>query len=88
MSRAESNSLQWVRLEWLDLRALTKYAAVSERTIREWIHRSNNPLPAVQVGKKLLVRRSAFDEWLTAHKVERSQSVDLIVNDVMKRIRD
>jgi hypothetical protein len=37
--------------EWLDLRALTQYASVSQRTIREWIHRSGNPLPAAQVGK-------------------------------------
>jgi excisionase family DNA binding protein len=87
MSKAESNSQQCVQMEWLDLRALTMYAAVSERTIREWIHRPNNPLPAAQVGNKLLVKRSALDEWLAAHTVEPSQSVDVIVNDVMQRIR-
>jgi excisionase family DNA binding protein len=87
MSKRESNSRQSVELEWLDLRALIEYAAVSERTIREWIHRSNNPLPAAQVGNKLLVKRRAFDEWLAAHKVEPSQRVDLIVSDVMRRMR-
>ena len=87
MSKAESNSQQCLELEWLDLRALTRYAAVSERTIREWIHRSNNPLPAAQVGNKLLVKRSSFDEWLAAHTLEPSQSVDVIVNDVMQRMR-
>jgi hypothetical protein len=35
--------------EWLDLKALTGYACVSERTLREWIHRDSNPLPASRV---------------------------------------
>ena len=57
--------------EWLDLRALQRYACVSERTLREWIHRPVNPLPAVRVGTKLLVRRGVFDAWLEAHQVTR-----------------
>jgi hypothetical protein len=61
-------------LEWLDLAALTRYVAVSERTLREWIHRVVDPLPACQVEKKILVRRSAFDRWLERHPV---QSFDL-----------
>jgi len=56
--------------EWLDLRALTQYASVSERTMREWIHRPANPLPAVRVGAKILVRRSEFDRWLEKHRLE------------------
>lgn len=46
------------RAEWLDLKALQQYACVSERTLREWIHRPLNPLPATRVGTKLLVRRA------------------------------
>ena len=37
------------QLEWLDLKALQLYACVSERTLREWIHRPFNPLPAARV---------------------------------------
>ena len=47
--------------EWLDLKALTGHACVSERTLREWIHRPTNPLPATQVGK-ILIRRTSFDQ--------------------------
>jgi hypothetical protein len=50
-----------IRAEWMDLKALQQYACISERTIREWIRRPRNPLPAVQVDKKLLVKRSQFD---------------------------
>jgi hypothetical protein len=63
-----------VSLEWLDLRALTEYASVSEKTLRAWIHRVVDPLPACQVEKKIFVRRSAFDRWLEKHAV---QSVDM-----------
>jgi excisionase family DNA binding protein len=58
------------QLEWLDLRALQQYACVSERTLREWIHRPTNPLPAAHVGTKILVRRSAFDHWLESHSLK------------------
>jgi excisionase family DNA binding protein len=70
---------EWVAvpLEWMDLKALTCYACVSERTLREWIHRPINPLPAVRVGTKILVRRSAFDTWLESHPLMPADSVDV-----------
>lgn len=83
-----TDRLQKLPREWLNLRALTEYASVSERTLREWIHRFENPLPAVQVGNKLLVKKSVFDQWLTGHAIAPSESVDVIVEDVMQRMRD
>ena len=70
---------------WMDLRALTKYAAVSERTIREWIHRQPNPLPAVQVGKKILIHRQEFDRWLGAHPLRPAEAIDVdgVIRDMM-----
>ncbi len=87
MSKVEANSQRRVQMEWLDLRALKHYASVSTRTIREWIHRTNNPLPAAQVGNKLLISRTVFDDWLAGHTVQPQQSVTAIVEDVMQRIR-
>ena len=49
MSKVEANSQQRVQMEWLDLRALTDYVAVSERTAREWIHRAEDPLPSLHL---------------------------------------
>lgn len=68
--------------EWLDLKALQQYACVSERTLREWIHRAENPLPAVRVGTKILVRRSTFDQWLENHKLL-TVDVGCIVNELV-----
>ena len=56
--------------KWMDLQALTRYAAVSERTLRAWIHSANDPLPASRVKGKILVSRLAFDAWLAAHAVK------------------
>lgn len=56
--------------DWLGLRELTEYAAVSERTLREWIHSDDDPLPASRIGNKLLVNRHAFDDWMGKHAVK------------------
>jgi len=75
--------------EWLDLRATTRHACVSERTIREWIHRAKNPLPAVQVDKKILIRRSVFDRWLEAHPYQPVISIDVgrVADEIVNSLR-
>lgn len=71
--------------EWLDLRAVTRYACVSERTLRDWIHRGSNPLPAVRVGTKILVQRSVFDAWLQMHSLTPAESINVAttVNEII-----
>lgn len=68
MSNGTENSASSDR--WLDLRRLREYASVSNRTLRDWIHSPVDSLPAVQVGTKILVRKSDFDRWLEKHKVK------------------
>ena len=72
--------------EWMDLKALQGYACVSERTLREWIHRAGDPLPASRVGTKILIRRTVFDNWLEKHQVRR---VDIggIVDELVGELR-
>ena len=75
------------QLEWLGLRELTEYAAVSERTLRGWIHLPSDALPAVRVGGKILIQRSQFDSWLGKHRIEPLPSVDVdaIVRELVER---
>jgi excisionase family DNA binding protein len=68
--------------EWLDLKALRQYACVSDRTLREWVHRPIDPLPAARVGAKILVRRSTFDHWLENHRIE-TVDVGCIVDEMV-----
>jgi len=73
----------------MDLKAVQEYACVSERTVRDWIHLPQDPLPAVQVGKgKLLVKRSQFDRWLEAHPFRPPESIDVgrIVDEVINEL--
>jgi excisionase family DNA binding protein len=74
--------------EWLDLRRLTGYAAVSERTLRGWIHSPVDPLPAVSVGRKILVRRQEFDDWLDRHRVKPLETLDVdgIVREMVEGV--
>jgi excisionase family DNA binding protein len=83
MSKGTENSASLDR--WLDLRRLREYAAISERTLRAWIHSSVDPLPAVRVGTKILVRKSDFDQWLEKHRVKQ---IDLsaIVDEVVEAV--
>ena len=82
----KQNSSEKIGTEWLDLRQVTQYAAVSERTVRAWIHASVDALPAVRVGGKLLVRRSELDAWLGRHRVRPLDAIDLdgIVREVLQ----
>ena len=75
--------------EWFGLRELTEYADVSERTLRGWMRRSVDPLPAVRVGGKILVCRSQFDAWLELHRIQPISSVDVdsIVEELVGNTR-
>jgi hypothetical protein len=72
----------------MDLKALTCYADVSERTLRDWIHRPTDPLPASQVEGKILVKRSTFDRWMEMHPVKPADSIDVqgLVGDVLAEL--
>ena len=74
--------------EWLDLKALCQHACVSERTLRSWIHAPENPLPASCVGKKILVRRRVFDDWLERHAVKSlaSGSIGRMVDEILEEV--
>jgi len=75
-----------IATEWMGLRQVTEYASISERTLRSWIHSPVDPLPAVRVAGKILVRRSELDVWLARHRVKPLAAVDLdaIVKDVLQ----
>lgn len=80
---------QGIEREWLDLRGLAQYAAVSERTLRSWIHRAENALPAVRVEGKILVRKSQFDVWLERYRLSSVAAVDVdaIVDALLRDAR-
>ena len=60
--------------------------ASRKRTLREWVHRAINPLPAAQVGTKILVRRSTFDHWLENHRLK-TIDVGCIVDELVAGVK-
>lgn len=73
--------------EWFDLKALSAYASVCEKTLRAWIHATQNPLPACQRGTKIYVRKSEFDRWLEGHTVRNKAGIDSLVNEIVDEVR-
>lgn len=71
--------------EWLGLKELTRYADISQRTLRSWIYAAVDPLPAAKVCGKVLVRRSDFDAFLQRHRVRRLDEIklDAIVREII-----
>ena len=76
--------------EWLDLRALCRYACASERTLREWIHRPSDALPAYRIAAKIFVKRSEFDAWIRGHVIRSAskEKIEQIVDEVIRQVTD
>lgn len=74
-------------IQWFDLSTLTKYACVSEKTLRSWIKAAENPLPACQRGTKIYVNRKIFDQWLQGHLIAPGDTVDRIVEELVSEVR-
>ena len=74
--------------EWLGLKDLSRYADVSERTLRTWIHSPADPLCAVKVRGKVLVRKADFDAFLQSHRIKTLEelNVDGIVRNIMREV--
>jgi excisionase family DNA binding protein len=72
--------------EWLGLRQVAQYASLSDRILRTWIHAPVDPLPAVRVGGKILIKKSDLDLWLERRRVKPLEAVDLdgIVKNVLQ----
>ncbi len=67
---------------YLSLGALSDYASISVRQLRNLIVDPARPLPHHKIGGRVLVRRSDFDQWASQH---RRVGVDL--EEKVKRLR-
>jgi len=70
---------------FLSLKALSSYSGLSVRKLRDLLDDAAHPLPAYQVGGKILVRRSEFDTWIAAHRRHRAD-IDAVVTDIVQSL--
>ena len=63
---------------WLKPREAAKYARVSERILREWLHTGEIPFykPSTRVT---LIKRNDLDEWIENKKATSSGTVNFFV---------
>ena len=68
---------------WLDLRGVSKYCALSVRTLRRYIGHPQHPLPVRCVGGKWLIAQDDLDAWLQSFP-RAGEDVTQIVDDVLR----
>jgi hypothetical protein len=74
--------------EWFGLRELSCYSGLSNRTLRSWIRLIDDPLPAVCIRRKILVRRSEFNAWMERHRFNSLTNTQIsnIIDDVLESV--
>jgi len=66
---------------YLDLCALSAYSSLSVRTLREYLSDAVDPIPSFCFRRKILVRKSEFDRWMSRYR-NNTKSVSGIVNEI------
>ena len=61
-----------------------KYAGLSVRTLRAYLHDPTVPLPHYRVRGKILVRRSDYDAWVLQFRQRGAPMLNSIVDDVLR----
>ncbi len=68
---------------------LVRYSRISRRQLERYLGRATAPLPHVRNGRRVLVLKSVFDEWIAAEspaaRLCPARSVDRIVAEVKAR---
>jgi excisionase family DNA binding protein len=70
---------------YFDLRGLSAYSALGVSTLRDYIRAGR--LPAFKVKGKVLIRKSEFDRWMEAHRINRKLDIARIANEALRNLR-
>jgi excisionase family DNA binding protein len=74
---------------YFSLRALAAYSGIGKRTLEKYLTDSLNPLPCYRLpgGRKVLVRRSEFDQWISQFRAAGApMALKQTVVDVLARL--
>jgi hypothetical protein len=70
------------RDKYFDLKGLSAYSSLSVRTLRDYLSDAVDPIPAFCVRRKILVRKSDFDRWVSRHRID-TKNVSRLVDEVV-----
>jgi excisionase family DNA binding protein len=69
--------------DYISMAALARYSGLSVRTLRSYLRDPEGPIPHYRVGRRVLVRRAEFDEWLRRfRKNVASADLDQLVGEI------
>jgi hypothetical protein len=71
---------------YLDLPRLAEYSSIPVRTLRDYLHHLDDPIPHYCITRKIFVRQSEFDAWMRSHRGKPNMIVDTIVSEVVNDI--
>jgi excisionase family DNA binding protein len=77
---------------WMDIAAGSTYASVCKRRIKRAIR--DGEIPACTIGRKLLVRKSGLDAWITSRTITpldrkaRSEGLAALVDAAVRRAQE
>ncbi len=54
--------------KWLSVGEVAEEVGLSDDTIRNWINRKTNPLPAIKTGRDWRIKREDLDKFLNEMK--------------------
>jgi len=72
---------------YFDLKRLSTYSSLSVRTLREYLSRPDDPIPSFRIGRKILVKRSEFDEWIHKYRTK-TENLDQLVDSLLGDLKD
>lgn len=67
--------------KYLDLKGLSAYSSLSVRTLRDYLKDPVDPIPSFCVRRKILVRKSEFDQWISRHRID-TKDVSRLVDEM------
>jgi len=71
--------------QYFDLRGLSVYSALGVSTLRDYIR--SGKLPAFKVKGKVLIRKSEFDRWMEAQRINRKADIARIADEALKSLK-
>ena len=77
--------------EYFSISDLSAYSGISERTLRDLLKDSVNPIPHFRIGSAgriVRVRKSDFDDWMDTQRPRNIKEIDKIVDEIFSNEAD
>jgi len=71
--------------QYFDLKGLSVYSSLGVGTLRDYL--KSGGLSYFKLRGKILIKRSEFDTWLERYRINQSQELNKIVDEVLSSMK-